>query len=158
MNDAFTHLNDASEVRMVDITNKEVTKRSATAHGIVKVNQSVITLINSKNLPKGDLFSTVRLAGIMAAKKTSELIPLCHPLAISGVEVVVEIKNESISITAIVKSTDRTGVEMEALTAVSIAALTAIDMVKAVDKSATIESVRLIEKTGGKSGTWTSEK
>ncbi len=158
MNDAFTHLNDAGEVRMVDITNKEVTKRSATAHGIVKVNQSVITLINSKNLPKGDLFSTVRLAGIMAAKKTSELIPLCHPLAISGVEVVVEIKNESISITAIVKSTDRTGVEMEALTAVSIAALTAIDMVKAVDKSATIESVRLIEKTGGKSGTWTSEK
>jgi cyclic pyranopterin phosphate synthase len=158
MNDAFTHLNDAGEVRMVDITNKEVTKRSATAHGIVKVNQSVITLINSKNLPKGDLFSTVRLAGIMAAKKTSELIPLCHPLAISGVEVVVEIKNEAISITAIVKSTDRTGVEMEALTAVSIAALTAIDMVKAVDKSATIESVRLIEKTGGKSGTWTSEK
>lgn len=158
MNDAFTHLNDAGEVRMVDITNKEVTKRSATAHGIVKVNQSVITLINSKNLPKGDLFSTVRLAGIMAAKKTSELIPLCHPLAISGVEVVVEIKNESISITAIVKSTDRTGVEMEALTAVSIAALTAIDMVKAVDKTATIESVRLIEKTGGKSGTWTSEK
>jgi cyclic pyranopterin phosphate synthase len=158
MNDAFTHLNDAGEVRMVDITNKEVTKRSATAHGIVKVNQSVITLINSKNLPKGDLFSTVRLAGIMAAKKTSELIPLCHPLAISGVEVAVEIKNESISITAIVKSTDRTGVEMEALTAVSIAALTAIDMVKAVDKSATIESVRLIEKTGGKSGTWTSEK
>jgi cyclic pyranopterin phosphate synthase len=158
MNDAFTHLNDAGEVRMVDITNKEVTKRSATAHGIVKVNQSVITLINSKNLPKGDLFSTVRLAGIMAAKKTSELIPLCHPLAISGVEVVVEIKNKAISITAIVKSTDRTGVEMEALTAVSIAALTAIDMVKAVDKSATIESVRLIEKTGGKSGTWTSEK
>ncbi len=158
MNDAFTHLNDAGEVRMVDITNKEVTKRSATAHGIVKVNQSVITLINSKNLPKGDLFSTVRLAGIMAAKKTSELIPLCHPLAISGVEVVVEIKNESISITAIVKSTDRTGVEMEALTAVSIAALTAIDMVKAVDKSASIESVQLIEKTGGKSGTWTSEK
>ncbi len=158
MNDAFTHLNDAGEVRMVDITNKEVTKRSATAHGIVKVNQSVIALINSKNLPKGDLFSTVRIAGIMAAKKTSELIPLCHPLAISGVEVVVEIKNESISITAIVKSTDRTGVEMEALTAVSIAALTAIDMVKAVDKSATIESVQLIEKTGGKSGTWTSEK
>lgn len=151
MNNSFTHLNDAGEAKMVDITNKEITNRSATAKGFVRVSKEVIALIKENSLPKGDLFSTVRLAGIMAAKKTSELIPLCHPLAISGVEVTIEISDDGISIKAKVKSTDRTGVEMEALTAVSVAALTVIDMVKAVDKNTVIENIVLLEKTGGKS-------
>jgi cyclic pyranopterin monophosphate synthase len=151
MNNSFTHLNDAGEAKMVDITNKEITNRSATAKGFVRVSKEVIALIKENSLPKGDLLSTVRLAGIMAAKKTSELIPLCHPLAISGVEVSLEISDDGISITAKVKSTDRTGVEMEALTAVSVAALTVIDMVKAVDKNTVIENIVLLEKTGGKS-------
>lgn len=151
MNNSFTHLNDAGEAKMVDITNKEITNRSATAKGFVRVSKEVIALIKENSLPKGDLFSTVRLAGIMAAKKTSELIPLCHPLAISGIEVTIEISDDGISITAKVKSTDRTGVEMEALTAVSVAALTVIDMVKAVDKNTVIENIVLLEKTGGKS-------
>lgn len=157
MNNSFTHLNDAGDAKMVDISNKEVTARSATAAGLVRVNQAVIELINNQNLPKGDLFSTVRLAGIMACKKTSELIPLCHPLSISSVEVNVEVIDTTISITAKVKTADRTGIEMEALTAVAVAALTAIDMVKAVDKSAKIEEIKLLEKTGGKSGTWLRE-
>jgi cyclic pyranopterin phosphate synthase len=154
MNNSFTHLNDAGDAKMVDVSNKEVTTRTATASGLVVVSKEVINLIQNKNLPKGDLFSTVRLAGIMATKKTSELIPLCHPLSISSVEVHVDVIDSAISITAKVKTADRTGVEMEALTAVSVAALTAIDMVKAVDKSAHISEIKLLEKTGGKSGTW----
>lgn len=154
MNNSFTHLNDAGDAKMVDVSNKEVTTRTATATGLVTVNNEVINLIQNKNLPKGDLFSTVRLAGIMAAKKTSELIPLCHPLSISSVEISVDVIDSAISITAKVKTADRTGVEMEALTAVAVAALTAIDMVKAVDKSANISEIKLLEKTGGKSGTW----
>jgi cyclic pyranopterin phosphate synthase len=154
MNNSFTHLNDAGDAKMVDVSNKEVTTRTATASGLVVVSKEVINLIQNKNLPKGDLFSTVRLAGIMATKKASELIPLCHPLSISSVEVHVDVIDSAISITAKVKTADRTGVEMEALTAVSVAALTAIDMVKAVDKSAHISEIKLLEKTGGKSGTW----
>jgi cyclic pyranopterin phosphate synthase len=154
MNNSFTHLNDAGNAKMVDVSNKEVTTRTATASGLVLVSNEVIDLIRNKNLPKGDLFSTVRLAGIMATKKTSELIPLCHPLSVSSVEVNVDVIDSAISITAKVKTADRTGVEMEALTAVAVAALTAIDMVKAVDKSANISEIKLLEKTGGKSGTW----
>jgi cyclic pyranopterin phosphate synthase len=154
MNNSFTHLNDAGNAKMVDVSTKEVTTRTATASGLVLVSNEVIDLIQNKNLPKGDLFSTVRLAGIMATKKTSELIPLCHPLSVSSVEVNVDVIDSAISITAKVKTADRTGVEMEALTAVAVAALTAIDMVKAVDKSANISEIKLLEKTGGKSGTW----
>jgi cyclic pyranopterin phosphate synthase len=154
MNNSFTHLNDAGNAKMVDVSTKEVTTRTATASGLVLVSNEVIDLIRNKNLPKGDLFSTVRLAGIMATKKTSELIPLCHPLSVSSVEVNVDVIDSAISITAKVKTADRTGVEMEALTAVAVAALTAIDMVKAVDKSANISEIKLLEKTGGKSGTW----
>jgi cyclic pyranopterin phosphate synthase len=154
MNNSFTHLNDAGDAKMVDVSNKEITTRTATASGLVMVSEEVINLIQNKNLPKGDLFSTVRLAGIMASKKTSELIPLCHPLSVSSVEVTVELLDAAISISAKVKTADRTGVEMEALTAVAVAALTAIDMVKAVDKSAKISEIKLLEKTGGKSGTW----
>ena len=154
MNNSFTHLNDAGDAKMVDVSNKEVTTRTATASGLVVVSKEVINLIQNKNLPKGDLFSTVRLAGIMATKKTSELIPLCHPLSISSVEVHVDVIDSAILITAKVKTADRTGIEMEALTAVAVAALTAIDMVKAIDKSAYISEIKLLEKTGGKSGTW----
>lgn len=155
MTNKFTHLDESGSARMVDVSEKLVSVRSATATGKVKVNQEVIALVEKNELPKGDLFSTVRLAGIMAAKKTSELIPLCHPLAISSVEVEVKTIKDNFLISATVKTADRTGVEMEALTAVSVAALTVIDMVKAIDKSAEICEIQLIEKTGGKSGTWT---
>jgi cyclic pyranopterin monophosphate synthase len=151
----FTHLDESGSARMVDVSEKLVSVRSATATGKVKVNKEVIALVKKNELPKGDLYSTVRLAGIMAAKKTSELIPLCHPLAISSVEVEVKTIEDNFLISATVKTADRTGVEMEALTAVSVAALTVIDMVKAIDKGAEIYEIQLIEKTGGKSGTWT---
>lgn len=155
MTDKFTHLDELGSAKMVDVSEKQISLRSATATSRVKVNQKVIALVAKNELPKGDLFSTVRLAGIMAAKKTSELIPLCHPLAISSVEVGVITSENDFLISATVRTADRTGVEMEALTAVSVAALTVIDMVKAIDKSAEIFEIKLIEKTGGKSGTWT---
>lgn len=155
MTDKFTHLDELGSAKMVDVSEKQISLRSATATGRVKVNQKVMALVAKNELPKGDLFSTVRLAGIMAAKKTSELIPLCHPLAISSVEVGVITSENDFLISATVRTADRTGVEMEALTAVSVAALTVIDMVKAIDKSAEIFEIKLIEKTGGKSGTWT---
>lgn len=155
MTDKFTHLDELGSAKMVDVSEKQISLRSATATSRVKVNQKVMALVTKNELPKGDLFSTVRLAGIMAAKKTSELIPLCHPLAISSVEVGVITSENDFLISATVRTADRTGVEMEALTAVSVAALTVIDMVKAIDKSAEIFEIKLIEKTGGKSGTWT---
>lgn len=155
MTDKFTHLDELGSAKMVDVSEKQISLRSATATSRVKVNQKVMALVAKNELPKGDLFSTVRLAGIMAAKKTSELIPLCHPLAISSVEVGVITSENDFLISATVRTADRTGVEMEALTAVSVAALTVIDMVKAIDKSAEIFEIKLIEKTGGKSGTWT---
>lgn len=154
MTSNFTHLDESGTAKMVDVSEKTVSVRSATATGKVRVSQAVIDLVNKKELPKGDLFATVRLAGIMAAKKTSELIPLCHPLALSSIELDIKILESNFYITATVKTADRTGVEMEALTAVSVAALTVIDMVKAIDKSAEISEIQLLEKTGGKSGDW----
>lgn len=154
MTSNFTHLDESGTAKMVDVSEKTVSVRSATATGKVRVSQAVIDLVNKKELPKGDLFATVRLAGIMAAKKTSELIPLCHPLALSSIELDIKILESYFFITATVKTADRTGVEMEALTAVSVAALTVIDMVKAIDKSAEISEIQLVEKTGGKSGDW----
>ena len=154
MTSNFTHLDESGTAKMVDVSEKIVSVRSATATGKVRVSQAVIDLVNKKELPKGDLFATVRLAGIMAAKKTSELIPLCHPLALSSIELDIKILESYFFITATVKTADRTGVEMEALTAVSVAALTVIDMVKAIDKSAEISEIQLLEKTGGKSGDW----
>lgn len=154
MTSNFTHLDESGTAKMVDVSEKTVSVRSATATGKVRVSQAVIDLVNKKELPKGDLFATVRLAGIMAAKKTSELIPLCHPLALSSIELDIKILESYFFITATVKTADRTGVEMEALTAVSVAALTVIDMVKAIDKSAEISQIQLLEKTGGKSGDW----
>jgi len=139
---------------MVDVTAKAVTLRSATAYGRVLVSTEVVGLLRGKGVPKGDALATARIAGIQGAKRTSELIPLCHPLALHAVSVDLQVAEDCVEITATVRTADRTGVEMEALTAVSVAALTVIDMVKVVDKSAEIASVRLLTKTGGKSGDW----
>ncbi|MDQ4054625.1 MAG: cyclic pyranopterin monophosphate synthase MoaC [Actinomycetota bacterium] len=140
---------------MVDVSGKDVTARSATATGRVLVSADVVALLRGAGVPKGDTLAVARLAGIMGAKQTPSLIPLCHPLSISGVTVDLVVADDAVEITATVRTTDRTGVEMEALTAVSVAALTVIDMVKAVDKAAVITDVRVEAKSGGKSGDWT---
>ncbi|MET7637450.1 cyclic pyranopterin monophosphate synthase MoaC [Streptomyces sp. NPDC005438] len=155
--DRLTHLDERGTARMVDVSAKEVTSRTATATGRVRVSPRVLALLRGEDdqtLPKGDALATARIAGIMGAKKTSELIPLCHPLALSQVTVDLDLEPDAVAVTATVRTTDRTGVEMEALTAVSVAALTLVDMVKAVDKGAVISEVRVEEKTGGKSGDW----
>jgi cyclic pyranopterin phosphate synthase len=139
---------------MVDVTAKAVTKRMAVAAGALVTTPEVVALISAGGLPKGDALATARVAGIQAAKRTSELIPLCHQLALTGVDVDFEISGSAVEITATVRSTDRTGVEMEALTAVSVAALTLYDMIKAVDKAARIDNVRVLSKDGGRSGSW----
>jgi cyclic pyranopterin phosphate synthase len=154
MTDGFTHLDESGAARMVDVSGKDVTARSATASGKVLVSAEVVELLRGEGVPKGDALGVARVAGIMAAKRTPDLVPLCHPLAISGVTVDLTVEDDGVAITATVKTTDRTGVEMEALTAVSVAALSVIDMVKAVDKAAVITEVRVEEKTGGKSGTY----
>lgn len=150
----LTHLDAAGAARMVDVSAKDVTARTARARGRVLVSPQVIELLRGEGMPKGDALATARIAGIMGAKRTPELIPLCHPLAVSGVKVDLSVTDEAVEITATVKTTDRTGVEMEALTAVSVAALTVVDMIKAVDKAAVISDIRVEEKTGGKSGDW----
>jgi len=150
----FTHLDESGAARMVDVSGKEVTARQAIATGRVLVSEEVVALLRGEGVPKGDALGVARVAGIMAAKRTPELIALCHPLAISGVTVDLAVADDAVEITATVKTTDRTGVEMEALTAVSVAALNLVDMVKAVDKAATITDVRVESKTGGKSGDW----
>jgi cyclic pyranopterin phosphate synthase len=151
----LTHVDEGGAARMVDVSAKDVTARTATASGRVLVAPRVVELLRGEGVPKGDALAVARVAGIMAAKKTPDLIPLCHPLAISGVKVDLSVEDDAVGIVASVKTTDRTGVEMEALTAVTAAALTVIDMVKAVDKSASITDVRVEEKTGGKSGHFT---
>ncbi|NSC22221.1 cyclic pyranopterin monophosphate synthase MoaC [Streptomyces albus subsp. chlorinus] len=153
----LTHVDASGAARMVDVSGKDVTARTARATGRVLVSPQVVTLLRGEGVPKGDALGTARIAGIMGAKKTPDLIPLCHPLAVSGVKVDLAVADDAVEITAQVKTTDRTGVEMEALTAVTVAALTVIDMVKAVDKSAVITDVRVEEKTGGKSGEWKRE-
>jgi len=139
---------------MVDIAAKDATARSATARGFVALKPAVLRAIQDGAAPKGDVLAAARFAGIMAAKKTAELIPLCHPLALSSVTVDFEIQDQGIEITASAAVCGKTGVEMEALTAVSIAALTLYDMVKGIDKGGVISDIRLIEKSGGKSGTY----
>ncbi|WP_275081900.1 cyclic pyranopterin monophosphate synthase MoaC [Mycolicibacterium pyrenivorans] len=144
---------------MVDVTAKDVTRRIAVAAGSVHTRPDVIALISANGLPKGDALATARVAGILAAKRTSELVPLCHPLAVTGVDVDFTIGGVdddpgSVGITATVRTTDRTGVEMEALTAVSVAALTIYDMIKAVDRAARIDNIRVVRKEGGKTGSW----
>lgn len=139
---------------MVDVTAKAVTNRTAVAAAILVTTPEVMALISTGGLPKGDALATARVAGIQGAKRTSELIPLCHQLALTGVDVDFGIGESAVEITATVRSTDRTGVEMEALTAVSVAALTLYDMVKAVDKAARIDNVRVLRKDGGRTGAW----
>ncbi|MGZ4467709.1 MAG: cyclic pyranopterin monophosphate synthase MoaC [Nocardioidaceae bacterium] len=151
----LTHVDESGAARMVDVSAKDVTRREAVATGRVLVSAEVVALLRGEGVPKGDALGVARVAGIMAAKKTPDLVPLCHPLAISGVTVDLEVLDDAVAITATVRTTDRTGVEMEALTSVSVAALTVVDMVKAVDKAATITDVRVETKTGGKSGDWT---
>ena len=151
----LTHVDEQGAARMVDVSDKAVTARSATATGRVLVSTEVVGLLRGEGVPKGDALAVARLAGIMGAKQTPALIPLCHPLAISGVVVELEVADDAVEVTATVRTTDRTGVEMEALTAVTVAALTVIDMVKAVDKAAVITDVRVEAKSGGRSGDWT---
>ena len=136
------------------MSGKDVTARIATASGRVLVSTRVVELLRGDGVPKGDALGVARVAGIMAAKRTPDLVPLCHPLAISGVTVDLVVEDDAVAITATVRTTDRTGVEMEALTAVTVAALTLVDMVKAVDPAAVISDVRVLTKTGGKTGDW----
>ncbi|MFL6159370.1 MAG: cyclic pyranopterin monophosphate synthase MoaC [Marmoricola sp.] len=150
----LTHVDASGAARMVDVSGKEVTAREAVASGRVLVSAAVVALLRGDGVPKGDALGVARIAGIMAAKRTPDLVPLCHPLAISGVEVDLEVLDDAVAITATVRTADRTGVEMEALTAVAVTALTVVDMVKAVDKGAVITDVRIESKIGGKSGTW----
>lgn len=139
---------------MVDVAGKDVTVRRAIAAGTVRTTPSVIALLRADELPKGDALAVARIAGIMGAKRTPDLVPLCHPIALHGVEVALELGNDRVEITATVRTADRTGVEMEALTAVATAGLTVIDMIKAVDPAAVIDSVRVLRKEGGKTGLW----
>ncbi|NBB13933.1 cyclic pyranopterin monophosphate synthase MoaC [Caulobacter sp. SLTY] len=150
----LSHLDDQGRARMVDVSDKPATAREATAKGLVRMPAETRDLALSGGAAKGDVVTTAELAGVMAAKRTSDLIPLCHPLALSKVMVAVALCDEGLEVTATVRTTGPTGVEMEALTAVSVACLTLYDMLKAVDKGMTIDAVRLIEKTGGKSGVW----
>jgi cyclic pyranopterin phosphate synthase len=155
MADRLTHVDESGAARMVDVSAKEVTAREATAAGRVLVSAEVVDLLRGAGVPKGDTLAVARLAGIMGAKQTPSLIPLCHPLAVSSVTVDLEVADDAVEITATVRTTDRTGVEMEALTAVAVAGLTVVDMVKAVDKRTAITDVRLLAKSGGASGDFT---
>lgn len=139
---------------MVDVSAKDVTARTATARGRVQLSPECVAALREGEVPKGDALAVARIAGLQGAKRTPDLIPLCHPLSLSGAEVGIEVDDNGVEITATVKTTDRTGVEMEALTAVSVAALTIIDMIKAIDKLAVISDVRVVAKSGGRSGDW----
>jgi len=155
----LSHLNDKGEARMVDVSDKAVTSRTAIAEGFVGMQAATLDLVTTGEAKKGDVLATARIAGIMAAKRTHELIPLCHPLAITKVTVDFETSDRpcGIRVTAEVKVTGQTGVEMEALTAVSVACLTVYDMLKAADKAMRFDGIRLIEKTGGRSGAYRAE-
>jgi cyclic pyranopterin phosphate synthase len=150
----FTHLDDAGHARMVDVTHKQPTVRSATARGFVRCSTEVVTALRDNSVPKGDVLAVARIAGIQAAKRTPELLPLAHVIGVHGVVVDLRLDDDGVRIEATARTADRTGVEMEALTAVSVAALAVVDMVKGLDKSTSIEHVRIVAKTGGKSGDW----
>jgi len=155
MSDGLSHLDDEGRARMVDVGGKPETAREATARGAMRFAPDTLARILAGDVPKGDVLATARLAGIQAAKRTSELIPLCHPLRLTSVEVGFEPRGEDVlEIRAVVRAFDRTGVEMEALTAVGVAALCVYDMVKAVDRGATITDIRVVRKSGGRSGDW----
>ena len=151
----FNHLDAQGRAHMVDVTDKDVTVRTATAAGFVYLAAATVAALRDGEVPKGDALAVARIAGIAAAKRTPDLIPLCHPIALHAVSVEVEVQAEGVQITATVRTADRTGVEMEALTCVTVAGLALIDMVKALDRSATLSEVRVLSKAGGRSGTWT---
>jgi cyclic pyranopterin monophosphate synthase len=150
----LTHVDSSGAARMVDVSGKEVSARTAVASGKVLVSAAVVAALRGDGVPKGDALAVARIAGIQGAKRTPDLVPLCHPIAISGVTVDLRVDDDGVAITATVKTTDRTGVEMEALTAVSVAGLALIDMVKAIDPAAVITDVQVESKDGGKTGHW----
>ncbi|MCA0253286.1 MAG: cyclic pyranopterin monophosphate synthase MoaC [Actinobacteria bacterium] len=150
----FTHLDAAGSARMVDVTGKQPTVRSATAEGFVRCPEPVVAALRTDDVPKGDVLAVARIAGIAAAKRTPDLLPLAHVIGVHGVTVDLAVTDEGVTVTATVRTADRTGVEMEALTAVSVACLAVIDMVKGLDKRVEIESIRLLAKSGGRSGDW----
>ncbi len=155
MTSGFTHLDASGAARMVDVSAKDVTVRTATATGRVDLSAECVALLRSGEVPKGDALAVARIAGLMGAKRTPDLVPLCHPIAIHGVEVDLVVDDDGVRVSATVRTADRTGVEMEALTAVSVACLTLVDMTKAVDPRAVISAIRVESKTGGKKGDWT---
>ena len=150
----LTHVDQSGAARMVDVAGKEITARRAVAAGSVRTTTAVIALLHDGALPKGDALAVARIAGIMGAKRTPDLIPLCHPIALHGVTVDLTLSNETVDIEVSARTADRTGVEMEALTAVAAAGLALIDMIKAVDPAASLEGVRVLRKEGGKTGLW----
>jgi cyclic pyranopterin phosphate synthase len=152
---SFPHLDDQGAARMVDVIGKDVTARSATATGRVDLSPECVALLRGEGVPKGDALAVARVAGIMGAKRTPDLVPLCHPIGLSGVTVDLVVDDAGVAVTATVRTADRTGVEMEALTAVSVACLTVVDMTKALDPRAVIGQIQVESKTGGKKGDWT---
>jgi cyclic pyranopterin phosphate synthase len=150
----LTHVDSRGAARMVDVSAKTVTAREATATGRVRTSAQVVALLREDGLPKGDALAVARIAGITGAKRTPDLVPLCHPVALHGVTVDLEVVDDGVLITATTRTADRTGVEMEALTAVAAAGLALVDMVKAVDRAASITDIRVESKSGGRSGTW----
>jgi cyclic pyranopterin phosphate synthase len=154
MSERLTHVDESGAARMVDVSGKDVTVRTATASGRVLVSPEVVALLRGGSVPKGDALAVARIAGIQAAKRTPDLVPLCHPIAIHAVEVDLQVTDDSVLVSATVRTADRTGVEMEALTCVAVAGLALVDMVKAVDRTATITDVRVESKSGGRSGEW----
>ncbi|MEU8276555.1 cyclic pyranopterin monophosphate synthase MoaC [Microbispora bryophytorum] len=151
----LTHVDESGAARMVDVSEKDVSARTSVATGRVLLSPGAVAVLRAGDVPKGDALGVARIAGIMGAKRTPDLVPLCHPIALTGVKVDLAVVDEGVEITARVRTADRTGVEMEALTAVTVAALALVDMVKAVDPAAVITDVRVEEKTGGKTGHWT---
>ncbi|MFI5730841.1 cyclic pyranopterin monophosphate synthase MoaC [Kribbella sp. NPDC051587] len=150
----LTHVDETGAARMVDVSAKDTSIRRAVASGKVLVSAEVVEALRGDGVPKGDALAVARIAGIMGAKRTPDLVPLCHPIAITGAKVDLEVADDAVLITAAVKTTDRTGVEMEALTAVAVAGLAVIDMVKALDPAAVLSDVRVERKEGGKTGLW----
>ena len=157
MTEAFPHLSETGDARMVDVSEKASTVRTATAAGLVRLSAECVGALRAGSVPKGDALAVARIAGIQAAKKTPDLIPLCHPLFLSAVEVTAEVTDDGVELRATVRTTERTGVEMEALTAVSVAGLAVIDMIKAIDRAAVLSDVRVLAKSGGRSGDWTRD-
>jgi cyclic pyranopterin monophosphate synthase len=153
----LTHVDESGAARMVDVSAKDVSARRATAAGRLRTTAEVIDLLRRDGLPKGDALAVARIAGIMGAKKTPDIVPLCHPIALTGVTVDFALGEQTVDITAVTRTADRTGVEMEALTAVAAAGLALVDMVKAVDPAASITDIRVLRKEGGKTGLWTRE-